>query len=131
MSKENFPQDYEEQLKLAKLDNIREDTKRLALANEKARVELDKQKANLCYITVAVDEFYSAIANVCQLLKVAPASLAQRIKLTSEQSEGVQEYFEELLTMLAEIEITLSTTEDVDAKCSHANAAERRKKRGC
>lgn len=126
-----LPEDYDVRLAIAKLEQIENDAQRLRLANEKTQIDIDKTKENLCYISVAMNEFQSALANIGRILKDASSRMSQELDLTPQQADKADKFFNSVLSMLSDIDIRLSSTDEVDAKLSHAGASEKKAKRGC
>lgn len=128
---DKLPSDYALRMQLAQLKTAEENAERLKLDNDKKRIDIDRTTSNLCYIDTATQEFNKALSAIAVTLKGFDQILAQKLDLDGPQTEVVTDAVNELLAQLADIEICLSTTNEIDAQIAHSSIAEKeiRKKR--
>ena len=91
-----------------------EKLRRLKLNNDHQSVDLSKKTGEICYISVAMNEFQNAISSVYCEIKNADEHLCELLKLDMNQSELLHKFMQGILNRLSEIDVNLSTTSDFD-----------------
>ncbi len=117
----SLPEDYMIRLQLARLKEAEENAERLRLDNVKKHIDIEKTNCNLCYLDVAEAEVNKALGPIAALVKNLDQILATRLHLTGAQTEIVQSVIDDILHQIAAIEITLKSTEEVDAERAHVS----------
>ena len=100
-----------------------EKLRRLRLNNDHQSVDLSKKTGEICYISVAMNEFQNAISSVYCEIKNADERLCDLLKLDMNQSELLHDFMQGILNNLADIDINLSTTTEYDADNYYAGSA--------
>lgn len=102
-----------------------EKLKKLTLANSHQEFDLEKKKDSICYKAVAVKEFEKAIGNIYARIKNAPEQLTNMLQLNPQQATLLDNYIDDILTDLSNIDVHLESTEAFDANNYFAGRARR------
>ena len=101
--------DYRNQMAEEKLRKIK-------LVNDTAELDLRKKEESVCYITVAMKAFEDAIGDIFARIKNSPEQLTSLLKLEPRQAEQLNDYIDDILTDLSNLDIQLESTASSDAK---------------
>lgn len=121
--------DYVNALAYSRLLKSNETARSLQIANDRAQLELDRSRGDLCYIATALDEFGGAVAGIMAVIRNLPTSLSLSLRLTTEQQAILQSEINDLLSELSDIDITLTSSVETD-KRERALSGEQRAKAG-
>ena len=102
-----------------------EKLKKLTLANSHQEFDLEKKKDSICYKVVAVKEFEKAIGDIYARIKNAPEQLTNMLQLNPQQATLLDNYIDDILTDLSNIDVHLESTEAFDANNYFAGRARR------
>ena len=102
-----------------------EKLKKLTLANSHQEFDLEKKKDSICYKAVAVKEFEKAIGDIYARIKNAPEQLTNMLQLNPQQATLLDNYIDDILTDLSNIDVHLESTEAFDANNYFAGRARR------
>lgn len=102
-----------------------EKLKKLTLANNHQEFDLEKKKDSICYKAVAVKEFEKAIGDIYARIKNAPEQLTNMLQLNPQQATLLDNYIDDILTDLSNIDVHLESTEAFDANNYFAGKARR------
>lgn len=102
-----------------------EKLKKLTLANSHQEFDLEKKKDSICYKAVAVKEFEKAIGDIYARIKNAPEQLTNTLQLNPQQATLLDNYIDDILTDLSNIDVHLESTEAFDANNYFAGRARR------
>lgn len=102
-----------------------EKLKKLTLTNSHQEFDLEKKKDSICYKAVAVKEFEKAIGDIYARIKNAPEQLTNMLQLNPQQATLLDNYIDDILTDLSNIDVHLESTEAFDANNYFAGRARR------
>lgn len=102
-----------------------EKLKKLTLANSHQEFDLEKKKDSICYKAVAVKEFEKAVGDIYARIKNAPEQLTNMLQLNPQQATLLDNYIDDILTDLSNIDVHLESTEAFDANNYFAGRARR------
>lgn len=102
-----------------------EKLKKLTLANSHQEFDLEKKKDSVCYKAVAMKEFEKAVADIYARIKNAPEQLTSLLQLNPQQAALLDNYIDDILTDLSNIDIELESTDAFDANNYFAGKARR------
>lgn len=108
-----------------------EKLKKLTLANSHQEFDLEKKKDSICYKAVAVKEFEKAIGDIYARIKNAPEQLTNMLQLNPQQATLLDNYIDDILTDLSNIDVHLESTEAFDANNYFAGRARRSQLLSC
>ena len=91
-----------------------EAVKEKQLANAKQQLDIDKARNDICYKSVALDEFGRAIDDIVKCIRNMPHTLSTELNLNPNQTHALQMRINDLLESLSNIEIDLSSTQEID-----------------
>ena len=100
-----------------------EKLKKLTLANSHQEFDLEKKKDSVCYKAVAMKEFEKAVGDIYARIKNAPEQLTSLLQLNPKQAELLDNYIDDILTDLSNIDIELESTDAFDAQTYFAGKA--------
>ena len=101
--------DYQNEMAKEKLRKIK-------LVNDTAELDLRKKEESVCYISVAMKAFEDAVGDIFARIKNSPEQLTSLLKLEPRQAEMLNEYIDDILTDLSNLDIQLESTTASDAK---------------
>lgn len=130
MTRKNIPDDYTFRYEMAKLKKLEETARSVQLDNERKSIELAKTQGNLCYIKVAHEVFNGSLASIAAVIRTAGERVARHIGATPEQSDILNQFFDDLLSQLNQIDVEIPNTAQIDAQLDHAGKAAREQARG-
>lgn len=93
-------------------------------------LKVEKQNGGLCYMAYAYKEFEAVLVRVCDIILNSAARLPIEIGATPEQSEKIEQHFDDVRRALSEIEISISSTIEADDALKKASRLERMTARG-
>lgn len=99
--------------------------RKLHLQNEHQAFDLEKKKDSICYKAIAVKEFEKAIGDIYARVKNAPEQLTNMLQLNPQQATLLDNYIDDILTDLSNIDVHLESTEAFDADNYFAGKARR------
>ena len=99
--------------------------RKLHLQNEHQAFDLEKKKDSICYKAIAVKEFEKAIGDIHARIKNAPEQLTNMLQLNPQQATLLDNYIDDILTDLSNIDVHLESTEAFDADNYFAGKARR------
>lgn len=108
---------------------LKSEKERLEL--EKQIIQLDREKGEMCYNEVAVNEFSKSIKIIHDMIERLPMILSNENNFTLEQRQAIFDSVDNILKQLSEVKVDLSSTNEIDKKvnemASHASNASKRK----
>lgn len=116
-------QEQEADLKFRKL---RADVMLLECKAVSENIDLQKRCDNLCYKSVAVDEFSASIRHIHDAIARLPHTLRDKCNLSAEQADKAFNIIEELLEDLSNVKVELKSAQAIDnfATGSHRSRTE-------
>ena len=93
-----------------------EKLRKITLVNDTAELDLRKKEDAVCYITVAMKAFEDAASDIFARIKNAPEQLTSLLKLDPRQAEQLNDYIDDILVDLSNMDIQLESTTASDAK---------------
>ena len=100
--------------------------RKLKVGNDKEELDLTQRLESICYKSVAIKAFESAISSIYARIKNADEQLTARLQLNVQQADILHDYMEDILNDLSNIDIQLDSTEVFDAKNYLAGSARKR-----
>lgn len=104
-----------------------EKLRKITLVNDTAELDLRKKEDAVCYITVAMKAFEDAASDIFARIKNAPEQLTSLLKLDPRQAEQLNEYIDDILVDLSNMDIALESTTASDAKLYSTQKAKKEK----
>lgn len=104
-----------------------EKLRKITLVNDTAELDLRKKEDAVCYITVAMKAFEDAASDIFARIKNAPEQLTSLLKLDPRQAEQLNDYIDDILVDLSEMDIQLESTTASDAKLYSTQKAKKEK----
>ena len=101
--------DYQNEMAKEKLRKIK-------LVNDTQELELRKKEESVCYISVAMKAFEDAVGDIFARIKNSPEQLTSLLKLEPRQAEMLNDYIDDILVDLSNLDIQLESTTTSDAK---------------
>lgn len=93
-----------------------EKLRKITLVNDTAELDLRKKEEAVCYINVAMKAFEDAVGDIYARIKNAPEQLTALLKLDPQQAELLNDYVDEILVDLSNLDVALESTSTSDAK---------------
>lgn len=106
-----------------------EKLRKITLVNDTAELDLRKKEDAVCYITVAMKAFEDAASDIFARIKNAPEQLTSLLKLDPRQAEQLNDYIDDILVDLSNMDIQLESTTASDAKLYSTQKAKKEKLR--
>lgn len=106
-----------------------EKLRKITLVNDTAELDLRKKEDAVCYITVAMKAFEDAASDIFARIKNAPEQLTSLLKLDPRQAEQLNDYIDDILVDLSNMDIQLESTTTSDAKLYSTQKAKKEKMR--
>ena len=110
-----------------KNDMAREKLRKIRLVNDGAELDLRKKQDCVCYITVAMSAFENAVGDIFSRIKNSPEQLTSLLKLDPRQAELLNDFIDDILVDLSNLEIQLESTTATDAKLYSDQKAKKEK----
>lgn len=104
-----------------------EKLRKITLVNDTAELDLRKKEDAVCYITVAMKAFEDAASDIFARIKNAPEQLTSLLKLDPRQAELLNDYIDDILVDLSNMDIQLESTTASDAKLYSTQKAKKEK----
>ncbi len=104
-----------------------EKLRKITLVNDTAELDLRKKEDAVCYITVAMKAFEDAASDIFARIKNAPEQLTSLLKLDPRQAEQLNDYIDDILIDLSNMDIKLESTTASDAKLYSTQKAKKEK----
>lgn len=104
-----------------------EKLRKITLVNDTAELDLRKKEDAVCYITVAMKAFEDAASDIFARIKNAPEQLTSLLKLDPRQAEQLNDYIDDILVDLSNMDIALESTTASDAKLYSTQKAKKEK----
>lgn len=104
-----------------------EKLRKITLVNDTAELDLRKKEDAVCYITVAMKAFEDAASDIFARIKNAPEQLTSLLKLDPRQAEQLNDYIDDILVDLSNMDIQLESTTASDAKLYSTQKAKKEK----
>lgn len=104
-----------------------EKLRKITLVNDTAELDLRKKEDAVCYITVAMKAFEDAASDIFARIKNAPEQLTSLLKLDPRQAELLNDYIDDILVDLSNMDIKLESTTASDAKLYSTQKAKKEK----
>ena len=110
-----------------KNEMAREKLRKIKLVNDGAQLDLRKKQDCVCYITVALSAFENAIGDIFSRIKNAPEQLTSLLKLEPRNAELLNNFIDDILVDLSNLDIELESTTETDAKLYSDQKAKKEK----
>ena len=110
-----------------KNEMAREKLRKIKLVNDGAELDLRKKQDCVCYITVALSAFENAIGDIFSRIKNAPEQLTSLLKLEPRNAELLNNFIDDILVDLSNLDIELESTTETDAKLYSDQKAKKEK----
>ena len=110
-----------------KNEMAREKLRKIKLVNDGAELDLRKKQDCVCYITVAMSAFENAIGDIFSRIKNAPEQLTSLLKLEPRNAELLNNFIDDILVDLSNLDIELESTTETDAKLYSDQKAKKEK----
>lgn len=104
-----------------------EKLRKITLVNDTAELDLRKKEDAVCYITVAMKAFEDAASDIFARIKNAPEQLTSLLKLDPRQAELLNDYIDDILVDLSNMDIKLESTTTSDARLYSTQKAKKEK----
>ena len=104
-----------------------EKLRKITFVNDTAELDLRKKEDAVCYITVAMKAFEDAASDIFARIKNAPEQLTSLLKLDPRQAEQLNDYIDDILVDLSNMDIALESTTASDAKLYSTQKAKKEK----
>ena len=104
-----------------------EKLRKITLVNDPAELDLRKKEDAVCYITIAMKAFEDAASDIFARIKNAPEQLTSLLKLDPRQAEQLNDYIDDILVDLSNMDIKLESTTASDAKLYSTQKAKKEK----
>lgn len=110
-----------------KNDMAREKLRKIRLVNDGAELDLRKKQDCVCYISVAMSAFENAVGDIFSRIKNCPEQLTSLLKLDPRQAELLDDFIDDILVDLSNLDIQLESTTATDAKLYSDQKAKKEK----
>ena len=104
-----------------------EKLRKITLVNDTAELDLRKKEEAVCYISVAMKAFEDAASDIFARIKNAPEQLTSLLKLDPRQAEQLNDYIDDILVDLSNMDIQLESTTASDARLYSTQKAKKEK----
>ena len=104
-----------------------EKLRKITLVNDTAELDLRKKEDAVCYITIAMKAFEDAASDIFARIKNAPEQLTSLLKLDPRQAELLNDYIDDILVDLSNMDIKLESTTTSDARLYSTQKAKKEK----
>lgn len=94
----------------------REKLRKIKLVNDNNELDLRKKQDCVCYINIALGSFENAVGDIYSRIKNAPEQLTALLKLDPRQAELLNDFIDDILVDLSNLDIELESTTATDAK---------------
>ena len=94
----------------------REKLRKIKLVNDTAELDLRKKQDCVCYIAVAMSAFENAVGDIFSRIKNSPEQLTALLKLDPQQAELLNDFIDDILVDLSNLDIELESTTATDSK---------------
>ena len=110
-----------------KNDMAREKLRKIKLVNDNNELDLRKKQDCVCYINIALSAFENAIGDIFSRIKNSPEQLTALLKLDPRQAELLNDFIDDILVDLSNLDIELESTTATDAKLYSDQKAKKEK----
>lgn len=110
-----------------KNEMAREKLRKIKLVNDAAELDLRKKQECVCYITVALSAFENAVGDIFSRIKNSPEQLTALLKLDPRNAELLNNFIDDILVDLSNLDIELESTTATDAKLYSDQKAKKEK----
>ena len=110
-----------------KNEMAREKLRKIKLVNDGAELDLRKKQDCVCYITIAMSAFENAVGDIFSRIKNSPEQLTSLLKLDPRQAELLNDFVDDILVDLSNLDIELESTTATDAKLYSDQKAKKEK----
>lgn len=100
-----------------------EKLRKLKLGNDTVELDLRKKEDTICYRAVAMKAFENAIGDVYNRIKNMPEQLVAQLQLNPQQAALLDNYVNDLLDALSEMDVQIESTTEFDAANYYAGKA--------
>ena len=105
----------------------REKLRKIKLVNDGAELDLRKKQDCVCYISIALSAFENAVGDIFSRIKNSPEQLTSLLKLDPQQAELLDDFIDDILVDLSNLDIELESTTATDAKLFSDQKAKKEK----
>lgn len=110
-----------------KNEMAREKLRKIKLVNDGAELDLRKKQDCVCYINIALSAFENAVGDIFSRIKNSPEQLTSLLKLDPRQAELLNNFVDDILVDLSNLDIELESTTATDAKLYSDQKAKKEK----